>query len=170
VAASAAEAMNVNSNSGGRGDLAVSVGAVTGPVDSVIVSEYSPKPRKSRTLKIKSEHSPCGIASEKVVDLAAFKAAVTIHHPAIFEAEKWKRSRIKKGYLIARIKGYDPVESEYGVHYLKVLGRNPKRTSGDYSLYEHAGFFTWGALQAGGRLVKERKRYERLSSDRANAS
>jgi hypothetical protein len=66
--------------------------------------------------------------------------------------------------------GYDPVESEYGVNYLKVLSRNPKKTSGDYSLYEHAGFFTWGALQTGGRLVRERKRYERVSGDSANAS
>ena len=89
---------------------------------------------------------------------------------AVFEAKKWKRSRVKKGYLIARIAGYDPVESEYGVSYLKVLSRNPKKTSGDYSLHEHAGFFTWGALQAGGRFVKERKRYERVTGDRANAS
>jgi hypothetical protein len=71
---------------------------------------------------------------------------VTIHSSAVFGDDKWKRSRIKKGYLIMRVKGYDPVESEYGVHYLKVLSRNPKKTSGDYSLYEHAGFFTWGAL------------------------
>ena len=102
--------------------------------------------------------------------MAAFKAKVTIHSSAVFEAKNWKRSRIKKGWLIARIKGYDPVESEYGVNYLKVLGRNPKRTSGDYSLYEHAGFFTWQSLQAGGRLVKERKRNGRLDADRANAS
>ncbi len=170
MVASAAEVMNVNSNSDGRGDLDDPVGAVTSPVDSVTKSEYSPKPRKSRSLKTESEHSPCEIASEKVVDLAAFKAAVNIHHSAVFEAEKWKRSRIKRGYLIARIKGYDPVESEYGVHYLKVLGRNPKRTSGDYSLYEHAGFFTWRAMQTGGRLVKERKRYGRVDEDRANAS
>jgi hypothetical protein len=170
VAASAAEVMNVDSTSGGRGDMGGPVGPVTGPVDSVTESEYSPKPRKSRSLKVKTERSPCEIKSEKVVDLGEFKAAVTIHHPAVFEAEKWKRSRIKKGYLIARIAGYDPVESEYGVHYLKVIKRNPKKTSGDYSLYEHAGFFTWRALQAGGRLVKERKRYGRVDEDRANAS
>jgi len=51
-----------------------------------------------------------------------------------------------------------------------VLSRRPKKTSGDYSLYEHAGFFTWQALQVNGRFVKERKRYERVSSDGARAS
>jgi len=115
-------------------------------MDAMSESEYSLKPRKSR----KSEHSPREIANDKVVDFAAFKAKVNIHSSAVFETKAWKRSRIKKGYLIARIKGYDPVEGEYGVHYLKVLGRRPKKTSGDYSLYEHAGFFTWQALQAGG--------------------
>src|SRR5262245_1615639 len=132
--------------------------------------ECSPKPQKSRSLKIKGEYSPCQIASAEVVDMAAYKAAVTIHPPAVFEDEKWKRSRVKKGFLIARVKGYDPVESEYGVHYLKVLSRHPKKTSGDCSLHEHAGFFNWEALEAAGRLVKERKRYERVSGDRANAS
>lgn len=126
------------------------------------VSDYSPK--------VKSEPAPRQAADNKVVDLAAFRSKVTIHSAAFFDAKRWKRSRIKKGYLIARIKGYDPVESEYGVNYLKVIGRNPKRTSGDCSLYEHAGFFTWSALQAGGRFVKERKRYERVNGDRADAS
>ena len=139
-------------------------------VGEVTESEYSPKPRKQRPAKTESEYSPRETASEKVVDLAAFRAKVTIHSSAVFETKNWKRSRVKKGFLIARIKGYDPVESEYGVHYLKVLGRRPKKTSGDYSLYEHAGFFTWSALQAGGRLVRERKRYERISGDRINAS
>lgn len=135
-----------------------------------VAGDYSPKPQKSRSLKIKGEQSPCEIAASEVVDMAAYKAAVTIHHPALFEAGKWKRSRVKKGWLIARIKCYDPVESEYGVSYLKVLSRRPKKTSGDYSLHEHAGFFTWDALQAGGRLVKERKRNGRLNEDRAHAS
>ena len=140
-------------------------------VGKVTESEYSPKAKKPRSLKIKSEQSPGEMAASKVVDLAAFKAKVTIHPHAVFEAKRWKRSRIKKGHLIARISGYDPVESEYGVSYLKVISRRPKKTSGDYSLYEHAGFFTWPALQAGGRLVKERKRYERgIDGDRANAS
>jgi hypothetical protein len=139
-------------------------------VANVTRGEYSLKPKKGRSPRTKSEHSPCQTAGAEVVDLTAYKAAVTIHQPAVFADDKWKRSRIKKGYLIARVKGYDPVESEYGVHYLKVLSRKPKKTSGDYSLYEHAGFFTWDALQAGGRLVKERKRYERVSGDRANAS
>lgn len=144
------------------------VGAV--PVKAAPRSEYSPKPRKSRASKVKSEYSPCETASEKIVDLAAFKATVNIHSTAVFDEDKWKRSRIKKGYLIARIEGYDVVEGEYGVHYLKVLSRNPKKTSGDYSLYEHAGFSTWRTLQASGRLVRERRRYERVNENRADAS
>ena len=168
MAASAAEVINGDQNVSSGHDLGDLALATRGQADDV--SDYSPKPRKSRSLKIKSEHSPCENASEKVVDLAAFKAKVTIHSSAVLEVKKWKRSRVKKGHLIARIPGYDPVESEYGVHYLKVLSRNPKKTSGDYSLYEHAGFFTWCALQTGGRLVKERKRYERVSGDGANAS
>jgi len=140
------------------------------PLGELTQGEYSPEPKKSRRVNTKSEHSPREIASQKVVDLAAFKAKVTIHSSAVFETGKWKRSRVKKGWLIARIKGYDPVESEYGVHYLKVLGRRPKKTSGDYSLYEHAGFFTWDVLQAAGRLVRERKRHDRISDHRANAS
>jgi hypothetical protein len=149
-------------------DLGGALGADVGAVDSV--SDYSPPPQKRRPTKPSKALTPRESASEKVVDLAAFRAKVTIHSSAVFEAKKWKRSRVKNSYLIARIPGYDPVESEYGVHYLKVLSRNPKKTSGDYSLYEHAGFFTWGALEAGGRLVRERKRYERVSGDRADAS
>lgn len=126
------------------------------------IGDYSPK--------VQSKPAPRQSASDKVVDLAAFRSKVTIHSGAYFEAKKWKRSRVRKGWLIARIRGYDPVESEYGVSYLKVVGRRPKRTSGDYSLYEHAGFFTWSALQAAGRFVKERKRYERIHSDGAGAS
>jgi hypothetical protein len=136
--------------------------------------EYSPKPKKSRSLKIKSEHSPRQNAGAEVIDMAAFKASVTIHPPAVFDAERWKRSRVKKGYLIARIPGYDVVEGEYGVHYLKVIKRDPKtgkkKTSGDCSLYEHAGFSTWRTLQASARLVRERKRYERVNENRADAS
>lgn len=154
-----------SNNGGGRGRDLLAVESVA-EHKKLDVGEYSPKPKKSR----QSEYSPCEIASEKVVDFAAFKAKVTIHSSAVFDDDRWKRSRIKKGYLIARIKGYDPVESEYGVYYLKVLRRKPKKTSGDCSLYEHAGFFTWEALQAGGRLVRERKRYERVSGDGAHAS
>jgi len=158
-----------------RDDDSINNGVVADPVVAERgaaddVGDYSPRPRKKRPPKPKSEYSPREDAGAKVVDLAAFKAKVTIHSSAVFDAKNWKRSRIKKGYLIARVKGYDPVESEYGVHYLKVLRRNPKKTSGDYSLYEHAGFFTWAALQAGGRLVRERKRYERVSGDGAHAS
>jgi hypothetical protein len=165
------------------GDLRVPVGTRNGDrqdvdrgvsravsVEAGTEGDYSPKPRKSRKPKASKPLTSREIASEQVVDLAAFKASATIHSSAVFDADKWKRSRIKKGYLIARIEGYDPVESEYGVHYLKVISRNPKKTSGDCSRYEHAGFATWKALQAVGRLVKERNRYERIAGDGANAS
>jgi hypothetical protein len=152
-----------------RADL-VGGGSGAASVKKETKGEYSPKPRKNRSLKIKDESSPRQNANENVVDLAAFKASVTIHPPAFFDDDIWKRSRIKKGWLIKRIAGYDPVEGEYGVHYLKVISRNPKRTSGDCSRYEHAGFSTWDTLQKVGRLVKERKRYERIAGDGANAS
>lgn len=146
------------------------VGADAGEVADV-KSDYSPKPRREAPRPARREYSPSENASSKVVDLAAFKAKVTIHSSAFFDDDRWKRSRVRKGYLIARIQGYDIVESEYGVSYLKVTGRKPKKqTSADFSIHEHAGFFTWAALQAGGRLVKERKRYERVSGDRADAS
>jgi hypothetical protein len=106
-------------------DLGGAVGPDAGAVDCV--SDYSPPPHKHRPPKPPKALMPREDASEKVVDLAAFKAKVTIHSSAVFEAKRWKRSRVKKGYLIARIPGYDPVESEYGVHYLKVLSRNPNQ-------------------------------------------
>lgn len=140
------------------------------PAFPVTESEYSPKAKKSRPARTPKPLTAREIASEKVVDMTAFKAAGDYSPSVVFDADKWKRSRVKKGWLIERIKGYDPVEGEYGVHYLKVLKRNPKKTSGDCSLHEHAGFATWEAMQSTGRLVKERKRYGRLNEDRATAS
>jgi hypothetical protein len=171
VAASAAEVINGDQDIVSGHDLGDPNPATRGQVDNVNRSDYSPKPRRRPSRPARGEYSPCEDAGGELVDLAAFRARVTIHSSAFFDDDKWKRSRIRKGYLIARIKGYDPVESEYGVHYLKVIARRPKkRTSGDCSLYEHAGFFTWLALQAGGRLVKERKRYERIHVNGADAS
>jgi hypothetical protein len=143
-------------------------------VAPVTESEYSPKAKKNRSPKAPKPLTAREIASEKVVDMTAFKTAGDYSPPAVFDADKWKRSRVKKGYLIARISGYDVVEGEYGVHYLKVIHRDPKtgkkKTSGDYSLYEHAGFSTWQTMQKTGKLVKEKKRNERINENRADAS
>jgi len=133
-------------------------------------SEHSPRTKGDYSPKAKSDYSPCKEPAGEVIDLAAFRAMVTSHPSAYYDKDKWKRSRVKKGYLIHRIEGYDPVESEYGVSYLKVIRRHPKVTSGDYSLYEHAGFFTWDALQASRRLVKERKREQRITGNSNQSS
>jgi hypothetical protein len=133
-------------------------------------SDYSPSPVDDCSPLTAGDYSPKPELLGELIDIAEFKAKVTSHPSAIFDDKKWKRSRVKLGQLIARVQGYDLVESEYGVNYLKVLKRRPKRTSGDYSLHEHAGFFTWRALQAGGRLAKEKKRNERLNVDRTHAS
>jgi hypothetical protein len=89
-----------------------------------------------------------------ILDFVALSQKVNSH----LSGRKWKKSRIRKGWLIARIKGYDIVESEYGISYLFVIRRkSPKQTSADFALYEHAGFFTWQALESAGRFVKEKK-------------
>lgn len=89
-----------------------------------------------------------------------------------FDRKRWKRSRVKNGYLIRRIKGYDISEDEYGVSYLYVITRNPKKkTSADFSIYEHAGFFTWHTLEVSGRVVPEGKNdRKRLNGNRNRAS
>lgn len=74
--------------------------------------------------------------------------------------DKWKKSRLKKGWLIKRIQGYDIVESEYGVSYLFVVVRESKKdsrkkvTTADFTIHEHAGFSTWETLKSNGRLKK----------------
>lgn len=89
-----------------------------------------------------------------------------------FDRKKWKRSRVKKGYLIRRIKGYDISEDEYGVSYLYVITRGPsKKTSADFGLYEHAGFMNWATLTNNHRLAKENKDdRRRLNGNRNRAS
>lgn len=89
-----------------------------------------------------------------------------------FDRKKWKRSRVKKGYLIRRIKGYDISEDEYGVSYLFVVARKPsKKTSADYGVYEHAGFANWKGLIKHGDVVLETKHdRKRLNGNRNQAS
>lgn len=97
-------------------------------------------------------------SSQNVYDFIELSAKLTTQRETDYEAKKWKRSRVKPGWLIKRIRGYNIVESEYGVQYLYVVSRKPDRTSADYSLYPFAMFCTWLALTDSGLLVKEKIR------------
>lgn len=77
---------------------------------------------------------------------------------AQYDRAKWKRSRVKDGFLIRRVPGYSIAETEYGVSYLWVLSRKPDRTSADKSKFGFAGYFNWQALTGTGLLCKEMKR------------
>ncbi len=99
--------------------------------------------------KFESDDSPA-----EVIEISDFRRKVTTH----YDRSEWKRSRVRDGMMIARIAGYDIVETEYGVSYLWVVTRQPaKRTSANSDEYEHAGFYTWQSLEASERLVTERK-------------
>jgi hypothetical protein len=107
-----------------------------------------------KKLNIQSEHG-------RLYKLEAFRPKPNIQE-ATFDKKSWKRSLRRPGFLIRRIKGYDIVENgPYGVSYVKVLNRKAKpgiqKTSSDSRLYEHAGFFTWSALERMGRVVKEKQ-------------
>lgn len=68
----------------------------------------------------------------------------------------WKPSQKRPGWLIRRLSGYDIGEHEYGVSYLYVVTRRPKKQrSADWMKYPHAGFFNWESLQAAGNFKKE---------------
>jgi hypothetical protein len=100
-------------------------------------------------------------APGRLYDLDAFRPKPNIQETT-FDKKLWKRSRQRPGYLIRRIRGYDMVENgSYGVSYVKVLNRKAgpgnQKTSSDSRLYEHAGFFTWSALERMGRVVKEKQ-------------
>lgn len=110
-----------------------------------------------------------GHSKAKILDFKKDGRKVNSHSGG----SKWKKSRVKPGFLIRRIKGYDIVESEYGVSYLFVVTRKPSKvTSGDCSLYEHAGFNTWKTMEMTGRLKKGESngRTERIAGNRARAS
>ena len=116
-----------------------------------------------------STHSP--VVSTHPENLSArvlsFSMAKVSTHLGATPGKKWKASRTKAGWLIKRIPKYDISEDEYGVSYLFVLTRKPnKKTSADFTLYEHAGFFSWDALEASGRLVKAEKENGRKRSVR----
>lgn len=95
--------------------------------------------------------------NSEVVDLAEVRARLNLQSSVAYDRKFWKKSRIKKGYLIKRIPGYNIVEDEYSVSYLFVLSRKPDRTSADWAQYPYAGSFRWVTLESAGLLVKERK-------------
>ncbi len=72
-----------------------------------------------------------------------------------FDKKKWKRSRLRPGWLIKRLTGYQPVEDEYGCQYLGVVSRKPDRMSADRSTFPFAGFLTWESMMESDLLVTE---------------
>lgn len=128
----------------------------------VLVSNLTGKVNSHLSEKVNS-HS-----GAEIIDFVALSQKVNSH----FSGRRWKQSRVKPGWLIARLKGYDIVESEYGINYLFVVARQPRKfTSADFSLYEHAGFFTWQAMEAAGRLIKEKQdESKRIPGNRTRAS
>lgn len=84
-------------------------------------------------------------------------SAQLIGATAIYNKSLWKRSRVKKGWLIKRLTGYSIAETEYGVSYLWVLSRKPDKTCADNSVWSLAGYFNWKSLEASGLLRREKK-------------
>lgn len=155
-----------------RDNAAHSVSPLSQPdVDHSVMlqTEHSISPSEESkaeySAETKTEYSAsgeaCDGASAQLYDLAEFRSRLSTQSSAIYDKKKWKRSREKPGFLIKRIRGYNPVEDKYGVSYLYVLSRKPDRTSGDYSVYPFAGFFNWEALGNAGLFVKERKNAKR---------
>ena len=90
----------------------------------------------------------------QVTDLTRYKEKLTVEP---FNRSKWKRSRVRKGWLIRRYPGYNIAETEYGISYLWVLSRKPDRTSADNSAFPLAGYFNWKSLEQSGLLAKEKQ-------------
>lgn len=97
------------------------------------------------------------LSAQHVANLSTQRRPQSVESTASYEKSKFKRSRIRKGWLIKRVTGYSIAETEYGVSYLWVLSRKPDRTSADNSVYALAGYFNWKSLEASGLLRKERK-------------
>lgn len=140
--------------------MAASSAEAIRPPDSVEVSthaapEVSQPVTVSETVKTPSASTDSKKVSARIYSITDRK--VSTHKP-VSAGTGWKASAKRPGFLIRRISGYDIAEDEYGVSYLKVIERHPKKkTSADFTKYEHAGFFTWAALEACGRLHKETK-------------
>jgi hypothetical protein len=132
----------------------VALSSQPGQVESVVLSSQQPEKRK-RVSRLKAE-------TANVLNFQEVKAKLSSQQAsAEYDEKRWKLSRIKasEGVLIKRIKGYDLVENEYGVAYLKRLGGRNK-TSADTLTYPFAGFFNWQALAVAGRLSKVSKQDE----------
>jgi len=161
VAKSGSAGASVAVPGAGRRSAGFGVGTAdgSGAVDLDLTPE-SDQSRKSKKAKVNSHQK------SQVVDIETFRPKVNSHSAD----EKWKKSRVKVGDLIKRIKGYDIVESEYGVSYLFVISRKPeKKTSADFTIYEHAGFSTWRTLENNGR-VKRGESSEGINRNRNWAS
>lgn len=124
-------------------------------------AEHSVRPKTQP----KTEHSvqiePCKKPASNLVDFTAVRAKLSTQSGAVYDRQKWKRSRVKSGWMIKRLTGYTIAETEYGVSYLSVVSRKPDRTSADNSVYPLAGYFNWKSLEASGLIRKERKNDKR---------
>jgi len=133
--------------------LQATLSSQPGQAEAAALSSQQPGKRK-RVSRLKAE-------SANVLNFHEVKAKLSSQQVgAEYDNKRWKLSRVKasEGVLIKRIKGYDLVENEYGVAYLKRLGRN--QTSADTLTYPLAGFFNWQALAVAGRLSKVSKQDE----------
>ncbi len=105
-----------------------------------------------------AEHSATArLSAQNVAKLSTQHTRQPIENTATYAKSGFKRSRIKKGWLIKRLTGYSIAETEYGVSFLWVLSRKPDRTSADNSVWSLAGYFNWKSLEASGLLRKEKK-------------
>ena len=121
-------------------------------VSTHVDTEVSPKSVPTPTTDAKPKPSRPRKSNARI--LSFNPAKVSTHFATA--GTGWKKSAKRPGALIKRVQGYDIAEDEYGVSYLYVVTRTPKkRTSADFAKYEHAGFFTWKALEMSGKLRKE---------------
>ncbi len=142
--------------------------SVTASVPTETTTEQSVTRLADYSVRAKSE-TPLTTQPEQplpaqLFDFMTLAPKLSSQRGVLYDNKIWKRSRVKKGWLIRRIEGYSISETEYGVHYLFVISRKPDRTSGDMTQHPLAGFFNWQALQDAGRLVKEKRNEKQRGS------
>ena len=127
------------------------------PVQSANKTDYSARNSPADGSAQTAEHSV-----STVTDFNDFKrnrlnaqSAMADSSAESFDKKKWKRSRLRPGWLIKRLTGYQPVEDEYGCQYLGVVSRKPDRMSADRSAFPFAGFLTWESMMESDLLVTE---------------
>lgn len=136
------------------------VGMVEAGGHSVTVAEHSAKPQKPRRVSRLSVQppTPASVAAKtQPTENKGVLVRLSVQLIAHYDRAKWKRSRVRPGFMIRRVPGYSIAETEYGVSYLWVLSRKPDRTSADKSKFGFAGYFNWQALSGTGLLCKEAK-------------